>query len=73
MKDDMKEEIKNLKILVHLRFESIYKTMLMLLSKCAVCDRKSKLIKEQEASALVGRLAIRKPLIKIPLVGHLLC
>ena len=45
----------------------------MLLSKCAVCDsKKSKFIKEQEASGLLNSLGIKTPLSKIPLVGPLL-
>ena len=46
---------------------------IMLLSKCAVCDsKKSKFIKQQEASGLLGSLGIKTPLSKIPLVGPLL-
>ena len=42
----------------------------MLFSKCAVCDsKKSKFIKEQEASGFLSRLRIKTPLNKIPLVG----
>ena len=42
----------------------------MFLSKCAVCDsKKSKFIKEQEASGLLSSLGIKTPLSKIPLVG----
>ena len=42
----------------------------MLLSKFAVCDSKrSKFIKEQEASGLLSSLEIKTPLNKIPLVG----
>ena len=57
----------------------------MPLSKCAVCDsKKSKFIKQQEASGLLGslsleirdlkikRLGIKTPVSKIPLVNHLL-
>ena len=45
----------------------------MLLSKCAVCDsKKSKFIKQQEASELLRSLGIKTPLSKIPLVGPLL-
>ena len=45
----------------------------MLLSKCAVCDSKnSKFIKPQEANGLLGSLAIKTPLNKIPLLGPLL-
>ena len=46
---------------------------IMLLSKCAVCDsKKSKFIKEQEASGLLSSLGIKTPLNKIPLLGPLL-
>ena len=46
---------------------------IMLLSKCAVCDnKKSKFIKQQEASELLSSLEIKTPLSKIPLVGLLL-
>ena len=45
----------------------------MLLSKCAVFEgKKSKFIKEQEASGLFSSLGIKTPLSKIPLVGPLL-
>ena len=45
----------------------------MLFWKCAVCDsKKSKFIKEQEASGLLSSLGIKTPLSKIPLVGLLL-
>ena len=38
---------------------------IMLLSNCAVCDsKKSKFIKEQEASRLLSGLGIKTPLIK---------
>ena len=46
---------------------------IMLLSKCEVCDsKKSKFIKEQEASGLLSSLGIKTPLNKIPLLGPLL-
>ena len=46
---------------------------IMLLWKCDVCDsKKSKFMKEQEASRLLSSLAIKTPLRKIPLVGPLL-
>ena len=46
---------------------------IILLSKCAVCDsKKSKFIKEQEASGLLSSLGIKALLSKIPLVGPLL-
>ena len=44
----------------------------MVLSKCAVCDsKKSKFIKEQEASELLSSSGIKAPLVG-PLVGLLL-
>ena len=46
---------------------------IMLFSKCAVCDsKKSKLIKDQEASGLLTSLGTKTPLRKIPLVDPLL-
>ena len=46
---------------------------IMLLSKREVCDsKKSKFIKEQEASGLLSNLEIKAPLNKIPLLGPLL-
>ena len=46
---------------------------IMLLAKCAVCgSKKSKFIKEQEASGLLSSLGIDTTLSKIPLVGPLL-
>ena len=46
---------------------------IMLLSKCAVCDsKKSKFIKEREASRLLNSLEIKTSLSKIPLVVPLL-
>ena len=45
----------------------------MLLSNRVVCDsKKSKFLKQQEASGLLSSLGIKTPLIKIPLVGTLL-
>ena len=45
----------------------------MLLSKCAVCDRKkSKFIKEQETTELLSSLGIKTLLSKTPLAGRLL-
>ena len=53
--------------------EEVVKTKngrMMLLSKSAVCDsKKSKYIKEQEASLLLSSLGIKIPLSKIPLIG----
>ena len=46
---------------------------IILLSKYEVCDsRKSKFIKEQEASGLLSSLGIKTPLSKISLAGPLL-
>ena len=46
---------------------------IMLLSKCAVCNsKKSKFLKQQEASGLLSSLGIKTPLNKIPLLGPLL-
>ena len=46
---------------------------IMLLLTCAVCDsKKSKFIKQQEASGLLSSLGIKAPLSKIPLLGPLL-
>ena len=42
----------------------------MISSKCAVCDsKKSRFMKEQEASGLLSSLGIRAPLSHIPLLG----
>ena len=49
-----------------------FKHRRMLLLKCAVCDRKSKFINEQEAIGLLSSLGIKAPLSEIPLVGPLL-
>ena len=43
----------------------------MILSKCAICGSK-KIIKEQEAKALLSNLGIWTPLSKIPLFGDIL-
>ena len=46
---------------------------IILLSKCAVCDsKKSKLIKQQNASGLLSSLGIKMRFTTIPLVGPLL-
>ena len=46
---------------------------IMVLSNCVTCgSKKSKFIKEQEASKLLSSLGIRKLLSQIPLVGPLL-
>ena len=45
----------------------------MLLSNCVVCNcKKSKFIKQQEATGLLSSLGIKAPLSKISLVGPLL-
>ena len=46
---------------------------IMLLSNRAICViKKSKFIKQQEASGLLSSLGIKTPLSKMSLVGHLL-
>ena len=46
---------------------------IMVLSKCVVCDsKKSKIIKQQEASGLLSSLGRKIPLSKSPLAGLLL-
>ena len=45
-------------------------SIIMLLSKCIVCDsKKIKFINEQGASGLLSSLGIKIPLNKIPLLG----
>ena len=44
-----------------------------ILSKCAICgSKKSKSIKEQQATGLLSNLGIRTSLNKIPLLGDIL-
>ena len=44
----------------------------MILSKCAVCgSKKSKFIKNQEASGILSIVGIRTPLSKIPVLGDI--
>ena len=46
---------------------------LMILSKRAICgSKKSKFIKKQGASGLLGKLGIKTPLSKTPLLGDVL-
>ena len=45
----------------------------MLLSKCVICgSKKSRFIKEQEASVVLSSLGLKTPLDKIPLLGGIL-
>ena len=45
----------------------------MILSKCAKCNsKKSRLIKNQEATGLLSNLGIRTPLSKLPTLGDIL-
>ena len=45
----------------------------LLLSICAVCDsKKSRFIKEQEATAFISSLGIKTPFSKIPILGDIL-
>ena len=49
------------------------KVIIMLLLKCAICNsKKSKFIKQQEASRLLSSLGTKTTLSKTPLVGPLL-
>ena len=44
----------------------------MILSKCAICgSKKSRFIKNQEASGLLSKLGIKTPLSKIPILSHI--
>ena len=44
-----------------------------MISKCSICNsKKSRFIKEQEAKGLLSKLAIKTPLSKIPILGHIL-
>ena len=45
----------------------------MMISKYVVCNsRKCKFVKKQEAKGLLGKLGIKTPLNKIPLLGDIL-
>ena len=45
----------------------------MILSKCAICgSKKSRFIKQQEAKGLLGKLGIKAPLSKAPILGEVL-
>ena len=45
----------------------------MLPSKCAICgSKKSRFMKEQEATGLLSSLVLKTPLNKIPLLGDIL-
>ena len=45
----------------------------MILSKCAICDRKkSRFIRDQEAKGLLSNLDLRAPLNKVPILGDIL-
>ena len=44
----------------------------MVLSKCAICDQKSKCIKNQEAKGLLSSLGVRTPLSNVPILGDIL-
>ena len=60
-------ENKNLKVIKSKNRRKMFS------SKCEVCDsKKSKFIKEQEASGLLSSLGTKAPLSKIPLVDPVL-
>ena len=45
----------------------------MILSKCAICNgNKSRFINQQEAKRLLGKLGIKTPLSKTPILGDIL-
>ena len=45
----------------------------MILSKCTICgSKKPKFIKKQEPNGLLSILGVRAPLIKLPILGHIL-
>ena len=44
----------------------------MILSKCAICGIKKKIIKNQEGKGLLSNWGIRTPLSKIPILGDVL-
>ena len=43
-----------------------------ILSERAICSKKSKFIKNQEAKGLLSNLGVRKPLSKVPILGEIL-
>ena len=46
---------------------------IMVLSKCAICSsKKSRFIKNQQATALLSHLGLRTPLSKVPILGNIL-
>ena len=46
---------------------------MMILSKCAICgSKKSKFIKKQEAKGLLGKLGIKTPFSKLPILADIL-
>ena len=44
----------------------------MILSKCSICSKKSRFIKNQEAKWLLSHLDITTPLSKVPILGDIL-
>ena len=44
----------------------------MILSKCAICNSKSKFINKQEAKGLLSKLGIKAPLSNVPILGDTL-
>ena len=45
---------------------------LVLSSECTICgNRKSRFVKEQEASRILSSVSIRTPLSKIPVLGNI--
>ena len=57
---------------VDLEISSTSNGKAMILSKCAICgSKKSRFIKNQEASGLLSKLGIKTPLSKIPILSHI--
>ena len=58
---------------IDLQVSSTSNGKFMILLKCAICgSKKSKFINKQEASGLLGKLGIKTPLSKIPILGDVL-
>ena len=65
-------ECKNNTESINRRVSKTSNNKTVLLSKCDICgSKKSRFIKEQEASGLLKSLGIKTPLSKIPLFGDI--
>ena len=55
------------------RISSSSNSRAMILSKCAICrSKKSRFIKNQEATGLLSKLGIKTALSKVPILGDIL-